>query len=287
MRLEVRPVQQAKAKVELNKGFDIRLVRFEHAHHIQNEQFEAFCGGLDIKQGDQILDLGAGYGAATRELIALHPDIDVHVVLLDPSVVQLRMANRELRDLLGSEYVRRNLTFVHAAFPYAPLETGRFDHVLAKMVIHEMPWPMQKKALEEARRILKPNGSLTMWDVALEERTANFVRSVIRAKDQACGYTDLVRDRYLMTRHEYFELMTVAGFKALEHRLDIAYRFNARVRFRGEFRNESAFQGWVAHMRHESEQLSAADKALMEYVDQGDTITFIIPKMILRGRREQ
>ncbi len=285
MGLRLVPVQRPLQKPRLNKGFDLRLVRFEHAHNIQRSQFDAFCGGIELRDGSQILDLGAGYGAATRELLTRHAGRDVQCVLIDPSIVQLEIARREITEALGEDFNERHVSYVRAAFPKRTFKPASFDHVLAKMVIHEMPKRAQRKAFAAMREVLRPDGTLTMWDVALEDATAAFVRSVIRSKDKHCGYTDLVRDRYLMTRKEFVALFRDAGFKKPEHQEDIAYLFDARKRFGAEFKSTEAFQAWLTHIRRQSARVSPAIKTKIHYQDAGDTITFLIPKMIMRARR--
>ena len=105
-------------------------------------------GALGAQPGEEILDVGCGSGAYTRELVRLGAKVTATEVAPTP----LALAKRNLGEL--AERVDFRLEDAQAL----DLPDGSFDKVLLTEVIEHVPKP--DRAVAEAARVLKPGGVL-------------------------------------------------------------------------------------------------------------------------------
>jgi len=111
-------------------------------------RFKAVLGALDAQPGEEILDVGCGSGAYTRELVRLGAEVTATEIAPTP----LALAKRNLGEL--AERVDFRLEDAQAL----DLPDGSFDKVLLTEVIEHVPKP--DRAVAEAARVLKPGGVL-------------------------------------------------------------------------------------------------------------------------------
>jgi SAM-dependent methyltransferase len=111
-----------------------------------------FVGLAELEPGMQALDVGAGPGALTTELVSLLGAPSVSAVDPSPPFVAA------LRDRLPG--VRAIL----APAEQLPFSDGMFDGTLAQLVVQFMDDPVQ--GLAEMRRVTRPGGRVTacVWD---------------------------------------------------------------------------------------------------------------------------
>ncbi len=108
-------------------------------------------GGLDLRQGGAVLDLGCGSGEAISALFSLGAG---RVIGLDISLTELILG----RKLLAEQGVEALL--VAGCAESLPFADGLFDLIFSPDVIEHVA--EQPKYLREARRVLKPGGTLLM-----------------------------------------------------------------------------------------------------------------------------
>ena len=102
------------------------------------------------------LEIGAGVGALTAQLLTLYPRF--RMVATDADAEQVGMAEQVLSSFGRRASVQRADA---VALPYPD---GRFDLVLsAAMLHHVIEWD---KALAEAVRVLRPGGKLAGYDIS-------------------------------------------------------------------------------------------------------------------------
>ncbi len=116
-----------------------------------NATVEETLNRLEINPGERILDLGCGTGSLIQRLLQVAPESEV--VGIDASAEMLEIAKQKLPESvdlkLGSA---DNLLFA----------SNYFDIVVSTSAFHFFRSPSQ--ALQEAKRVLKPNGRLVITD---------------------------------------------------------------------------------------------------------------------------
>jgi SAM-dependent methyltransferase len=112
----------------------------------------------DVDLGDDVLEIGPGYGATTAVLVGQVPRLTA--VEVDEG-----SASR-----LESQY-RGRATIVHGDGTALPFESGRFSAVVCFTMLHHVPSPALQDALfAEARRVLRPGGVFRGVDSQLSLR---------------------------------------------------------------------------------------------------------------------
>lgn len=108
----------------------------------------------DESPAGQGLEIGAGCGVMSAELLAACPTLRVVVTDYDPKMVHA--ARRTLRSVAD----RVDLAQADAA--HLPFPDNRFDLVLAAAMLHHVPaW---QDAVAQAVRVLRPGGRLIGYD---------------------------------------------------------------------------------------------------------------------------
>jgi ubiquinone/menaquinone biosynthesis C-methylase UbiE len=130
-----------------------RVLELRAADPQQQSMRDAYFSDLGLEDGARALEVGCGTGAVTRAL-ALRPET-ASVVGVDPSPGFLAVA-RELSDGI------QNLEFVVGDAKALPLEDGSFDTVIFHTTLCHVPEP--DVALREAFRVLRPGGTLAVFD---------------------------------------------------------------------------------------------------------------------------
>ena len=112
----------------------------------------------DIHPGHRVLEIGCGTGNLAILLKRIHPEAEV--VGLDPDPKALARARRKAASTSAS--VEFDLGFSEEL----PYPDGSFERVLSALMFHHLDLPVKKLALLEARRVLRPGGSIHMVDLA-------------------------------------------------------------------------------------------------------------------------
>jgi SAM-dependent methyltransferase len=112
----------------------------------------------------RVLEIAAGTGVVTRELASNLPE-DVAIVSTD--------LNQPMLDLAGAVGTRRPVEWRLADALNLPFADGAFDVVVCQFGV--MFFPDKPKALAQARRVLRPGGTLlfNVWDRIEENEFAD------------------------------------------------------------------------------------------------------------------
>jgi ubiquinone/menaquinone biosynthesis C-methylase UbiE len=109
----------------------------------------------DVEPAGEGLEIGAGLGGLTAQLLTLYPQF--RMVATDTDTERVGMAEQVLSGFGQRASVQR------ADAVALPFPDGRFDLVLsAAMLHHVIEWD---KALAEAVRVLRPGGKLVGYDM--------------------------------------------------------------------------------------------------------------------------
>jgi ubiquinone/menaquinone biosynthesis C-methylase UbiE len=266
-------------------GFDQRIVSYEAIHYIRQQDFSALVSVIDPKDGDIILDAGAGYGAVTREVLSRHQTIDLDFHLLDLSSVQGARAIDELSSLFGRSRVKL-MKFIQDSMVHPPCTDDFFNTIVAKMSIHEVMKSQQPEVFGQLYRILKPGGRFVIWDIVVPDEAQWFVRELLRKKDELAGFDYLAENRYFPTNGEWLELFEQAGFEQIKKETDITYKLQTSGRLEPEFHGDCRkLEAWNSHIRALTKELSAEVLRQLEYEDLGNNITVRFPKAIFSARK--
>lgn len=108
-----------------------------------------------VRPSGSLLEIGAGSGAMSAELLARHDDLTAVVTDFDPRMVE---SAQRLLDPFGARATARQ-----ADATALPFEADRFDVVLSCGMLHHVgDW---RAALAEAVRVLRPGGRFLGYDI--------------------------------------------------------------------------------------------------------------------------
>ena len=109
-----------------------------------------------LAPGMRVLDIGCGTGTLLVQTLRAHPD--ALIVGLDPDPKALARARAKL-ERAGLE-ARLDQGFANEL----PYEDASFDRVLSSFMLHHLEGEVKAAALREARRVLRPGGSVHVLD---------------------------------------------------------------------------------------------------------------------------
>jgi len=114
---------------------------------------EAMLESAALSPGAAVLDIGCGTGTLA---IAAKRRVGAQGVVtgIDASEPMLVRARRKARK------ARQDVTFELASADALPFADGSFDVLLCSVMLHHLPRRMRPQMMQEARRVLSPNGRL-------------------------------------------------------------------------------------------------------------------------------
>lgn len=130
--------------------------------------FENYSSRLELPTNARVLEIGSGTGVVARSL-ARKKGAGIHVTGVDQSPAFVKTAQR----LAVQEKLADRLTFEVGDAHALQSESARFDAVIAHTLISHVSDPAA--VLEEARRVLKPRGTLVVFDGDYASLTYAFV----------------------------------------------------------------------------------------------------------------
>ncbi len=104
-----------------------------------------------------ILDLGCSSGLNTFYLQKLYPEAKLTGVDLSPYFLAVGLYRSQQQNL--------DINWVHATAEETGLPDASFDLISISLVCHELPQAATRKIFREAKRLLRPNGYLTIMDM--------------------------------------------------------------------------------------------------------------------------
>jgi ubiquinone/menaquinone biosynthesis C-methylase UbiE len=116
----------------------------------RNLAWWGLCDGMSV------IDVGAGPGFVTAELLDMLPSSRVAALEIDP--VMIERAEKFLADKADGR-----LTIVKGSVMATDLPDNSFDFAIARFLIQHLPDPVG--AAREVRRILKPGGKFAIVDI--------------------------------------------------------------------------------------------------------------------------
>lgn len=267
-------------------SFDKRIVRYEEIHNIRQEHFDTLCSLINPFDGQNILDLGSGYGACTRELIKHYPNNKFVFTLTDNSDVQLSRSKTEIPQILLDNNSASIVNFDSDDIVKSKFDDNTFDVIVAKMVIHEINKNDQLTALKEIFRLLKPGGKFIFWDLYLNSDTQDFFQSIITEKDRLCEFETLYRNRHFLTGKEIFSLFIDAGFSNTTKEEDIMTPLITMNRLKDEFKNDKVLlDKWHTYILNKAKNTDPYILFNLSFKNLGEYLIITPPKAIITANK--
>jgi sarcosine/dimethylglycine N-methyltransferase len=140
-------------------GEDIHVGLYEHAEEeiapASRRTVARMAGKLSLREGTRVLDVGAGYGGAARQIAKAH---GCHVTCLNLSEVE----NERNRQQTAEQGLSHLIDVVDGSFEDLPFEDNQFDVVWSQdAMLHSGD---RVRVLQEVARVLKPGGEFVFTD---------------------------------------------------------------------------------------------------------------------------
>lgn len=142
-----------------------------------------------VEPGHRVLEIGCGPGGLTLRAQRMHPDAEL--VGLDPDPLALARARRK------AARAGHPVRFDQGKAGALPYPDESFDRVLSSLMFHHLDDTEKRRALAEARRVLRPGGQLHLVDIAGHHagRFARRMQRSERLRDNAGeGIPERIRD---------------------------------------------------------------------------------------------
>lgn len=210
---------------ENENSYEKRIVQYEKIHSIDEEDFKILVKTIKPKNNQTILDICCGYGAVSKRIQEeIKKDhLNTKLVLLDNSSLQISRAKENFP-------AEENIDFILSDAIKTPFEDSHFDTIVNKMGLHEVPQDLQKQMMTECYRILKPEGKIVIWELALSEETQPIFSKIIKKKDELAGFSSLVRNRYFPKKEDTLNLLQKVGFNDVQVIHDVYPNLSIRNR---------------------------------------------------------
>jgi len=197
--------------------FEFDGEKYKQASKHQKEWGNKLISGININGNENILDLGCGDGALTKQLSTLVPN--GKVIGIDASVGMIQTAK---------ELETANLTFVCLDINDMEYE-NLFDIIFSNAALH---WVKNhQQLLQNSFTALKANGILA-WNFAADGNCSNFfdtVDEVMNMPSYQEFFIDYECPWYMPSKDDYMLLIEKAGFKQFDVSYENADRYFANV----------------------------------------------------------
>jgi SAM-dependent methyltransferase len=191
-------------------------IRYVHGYTVEEtrrlgEQADVLAellhGGIGYPPGSRVLEIGCGVGAQTVHLINRNPGADI--VAVDISAESLSLASARV----VARHPNASVRWWRADARALPFPAASFDHVFVCFLLEHLPDPLA--ALRELRRVLRPDGTVTViegdHESALFHPRSRQARAVIE-----CLVTLQERDGGdALIGRRLHPLLTSAGYRSI------------------------------------------------------------------------
>lgn len=277
-------LQQQLKTILARKDYDKRLVNYEIIHQVKDNDYEELNKLCQIKDGDVIMDYGAGYGSVTTELIKRNSPKELSFTLLEPSEVQIHRAEILVRPNSSKKKVK----YVNNALSEVVFGKGTFTHIISKVAIHEIPLSEQKPELKIMYDLLQKGGSVYIWTINCDSELQHFVQAFFKKKDSLTNLNSLAKNRYFASSEELMKMLQGSGFKteniSTHEIFPMTYETKNQLDqdFRGNYNKLKKFNEYI---RKSISKESERNKEILKFIDEGKTVTVHFPQFIIKATK--
>lgn len=158
-----------------------------------------------LQSGNKVLDIGCGTGTVLLRLRRQYGN-SVSLYGIDPSRDMIEIAVKK------SKKRGADIEFIITAGERLPFEDGTFDIVISSLAFHHMPQGTKTKVIEEAWRVLKPNGRLVISDFGKPHGLFSKLIAGLIGRFDFASYSFLVEN----FRGAIPEILRASKFKSVE-----------------------------------------------------------------------
>lgn len=278
-------LKQELNNVQTRMDYDKRLVNYEKIHQVKESDYNDLNELCSLKNGDVIMDYGAGYGSVTSELIKVNNKTELSFTLLEPSKVQIERA----KILLSSQSTNKKVEYVNSSLAEVILPKETYTHIISKVAIHELPIVEQELELKRMFSLLKNNGSMYIWTIRCDNELQHFVQSFFKKKDSLTNLNALAKNRYFASTNELTAMLQNVGItneNILTHEIQpMTYETKNQLDqdFRGNFKKLKLFNDYI---RKSVSKESDRNKSILSFIDKGTTVTVHLPQFIIKATKK-
>jgi ubiquinone/menaquinone biosynthesis C-methylase UbiE len=158
---------------------------------------------MGIKGNEKILDCGCGIGGAMKQIALLYPETDIHGINISDG--QIKMAEQVLDGLDNCSLSVQDYTNTN-------YKDNSFDIVY---FCESICYSDYKKAINEAYRILKPNGTLYIKDLVIKCSEDKLSKDELKKLNQFVDswYTEVFDTKTIKDK-----ISETGGFKLIDNK---------------------------------------------------------------------
>lgn len=221
-----------KKKLALNKKLDrdtLKKIEFNHSYWEKNAKKykedhtvswgDRYIIELEIKniapylkKGDLVLDAGSSNGYSTFEL---SKDKDIKIRAFDFSKRSIFFANKSKR----LKDKKNKVEFYHANILEIPEKNNTFDKAYTiRVIINLLTWELQKQAILEMHRILKPKGLYLMSEAFIGSlKNINSLRKMAGLEPLVVHDFNLYLEEKKLEKFlsKYFDILEIRKFSSI------------------------------------------------------------------------
>lgn len=121
---------------------------------------------------DKILDIGCSFGIGTEFLKKSYPNALITGIDLSPYFLAIASFRNNITN--------GDIKYIHANAENMPFEVNTYDQVFIQYLFHEMPSRIIENVINEAYRILKPGGVISIVDLNPTNLNENLSINIFR-----------------------------------------------------------------------------------------------------------
>lgn len=260
--------------------------RQDEINGFPRELIDELLGAADLPSARTVLDAMSGDGNLSVRLHAYCLERKFAApatTALEYSRVQSDFAQEAL-DPLGARALWGDALSMSDRSDGRPLPDAGFDRVLIKSSNHEIPVEDQVRLYGSVFRVLRPGGYFVNLGFLFDDvQERDEFREIARVKDTLAGMNDAARNRYFLTRTEFYGFLRNAGFVDVHTIRGFNYRIRSFVVAEQYFKPEVRLAGDLDHQAAQVRAVALRNAGRIRF--EGNSSLMLCPGEITVARK--